>query len=84
MSEKVIVYKTTEGSLAIIHPTQEALAIYGIDAIAQKDVPAGRAYAIIDKADIPVDRTFRAAWDIDDEALIDGVGAESSTFSEVQ
>jgi len=34
-----IIYKTADG-VAVIHPTAEALALYSIEAIAQKDVPA--------------------------------------------
>lgn len=31
--------------------------------IAAKDVPAGKPFKIVDVADIPTDRTFRAAWE---------------------
>lgn len=31
--------------------------------IAQKDVPAGKPYKIVDVSDIPEDRTFRDAWE---------------------
>jgi len=31
--------------------------------IAQKDVPEGKPYEIVDAADIPTDRTFRNAWE---------------------
>ena len=33
--------------------------------IAAKDVPAGKPYRVVDVADIPTDRTFRAAWEAD-------------------
>lgn len=79
---KVILYKQGNGGVAIIRPTAEALALYGIDAIAQKDVPSGKLYKIIDANELPADRTFRAAWDIDDALLTDGIGAEWSTFDE--
>ena len=39
-------------------------------------VPAGSPYKIIDVADIPSDRTFRAAWTVDEALLTDGVGAD--------
>lgn len=58
-----IIYKTDEGGIAIIIPTQEALEQHGIQAIAIKDVPAGKPYKIVDVADIPSDRTFRNAWE---------------------
>jgi hypothetical protein len=31
--------------------------------IANKDVPAGKPYKIVDASDIPSDRTFRNAWE---------------------
>lgn len=81
----VIVYKQDNGVVAIIRPTQEALALYGIEAIVQKDVPAGKPYKIIDAADVPTDRSQRNAWTVDDADLTDGVGAESNEFpQEVQ
>ena len=61
----VILYNQDNGVVAIIRPTEEALAIYGIEAIAAKDVPAGKPYKIVDASEIPADRTFRNAWTID-------------------
>ena len=81
---QVILYKQDNGVVAIIRPTQEALALYGIEAIAQKDVPAGRPYRIVNASEIPADRSQRNAWTVDDADLTDGVGAQWSTFPEVQ
>ena len=81
---KVIIYKQDNGVVAIIRPTSEALKLYGIDAIAQKDVPAGKPYKIVDDADIPTDRNMRDAWTVDDADLTDGVGAEFSVFESAQ
>lgn len=78
-----IIYQTNEGGVAVIVPAQEALEQYGIEAIALKDVPAGKPFKIVDVADIPSDRTFRAAWEVDPAVLTDGVGAESNEFPEV-
>jgi hypothetical protein len=77
---KVIIYKNTNGVLAILYPTQEALNIHGIEAIAKKDVPHGLPYKIIDATDVPSDRSQRNSWTADDADLIDGVGAESNLF----
>lgn len=79
----VIIYKQDNGVVAIIRPTGEALALHGIEAIAQKDVPAGKPYKIIDAADVPTDRTQRNSWTVDDTDLTDGVGAVGNTFDEV-
>ena len=76
----VIIYKQDNGIVAIIHPTEEALALYGINAIAQKDVPASKPYKIIDVAGIPADRSQREAWTVGVADLIDGIGAESNEF----
>lgn len=75
-----IIYQIPEGGIAVIIPSEEALEVYSIQAIALKDVPAGLPFQIVDISDIPVDRTFRAAWEIDPETLTDGVGAESNSF----
>jgi hypothetical protein len=56
-----IIYQTEDGGVAIIVPSAECGLT--IEQIAQKDVPAGKAYKIVDVADIPEDRTFRNAWE---------------------
>jgi hypothetical protein len=78
-----IIYQNDEGGVAVIVPTPEALEQYGIEAIALKDVPAGKPFKILDIEDVPSDRTFRAAWEVDPATLTDGVGAESNEFPEV-
>jgi hypothetical protein len=78
-----IIYQTDEGGVAVLIPTPEALELYGIEAIALKDVPAGKPFKIVDTTDVPSDRTFRAAWEVDAATLTDGVGAESNSFPEV-
>ena len=110
---KRIIYQTLEGGVAVIAPSQEALALYGIEAIALKDVPgpltiydvptgtfeidedSGEqyevmgprihtfAFKIVDAADLPSDRAFRGAWEVDVASLTDGVGSESNSFPEV-
>lgn len=82
MSTKRIVFQNDNGGIAIIVPSAEAEAKYGIDAIAKKDVPAGKPYKIVDAADIPSDRTFRDAWEISLGLLTDGVGSTSDQFAE--
>jgi hypothetical protein len=68
---KRIIYKTErinsdeaiEGGVAVIIPSDEYLADHTIEELAAKDVPDGKAYQIIDEADVPSDRTFRNAWE---------------------
>lgn len=78
-----IIFQNDEGNLVVITPTQEALEQYGIEAIALKDVPAGKPFKIVSTDDIPTDRTFRNAWEVNVATLTDGVGAESDQFPEV-
>jgi hypothetical protein len=75
-----IIYNQDNGVVAVISPTPEALELYGIQAIAIKDVPAGKPFKIIDAADIPSDRSERDAWTVDEADLTDGVGGVSSEF----
>tara|TARA_R110000772_G_scaffold53962_1_gene123293 strand:+ start:314 stop:706 length:393 start_codon:yes stop_codon:yes gene_type:complete len=52
---KRIIYTNDDGGVSIIVPTGTIEACI-------KDVPAGKAYEIVDAAAIPTDRTFRNAW----------------------
>ena len=72
---KRIIYQTDDGGVAVIIPAPEAVAMLGIDAIAQKDVPTGKPYKIVDASEIPTDRSKRAAWTVSADILTDGVGA---------
>lgn len=56
-----IIYPTPEGGVAVIIPAPECGLT--IEQIAQKDVPEGVEYQIVDVSDIPQDRTFRDAWE---------------------
>ena len=65
MTNQRIIYPTDEGGVAVIIPAPEWLAQEGntFEALAAKDVPEGKPWQIVDAADIPTDRTFRAAWE---------------------
>jgi hypothetical protein len=76
-----IIYKQDNGVVAVIIPTPEALGQHSIQAIAIKDVPAGKPFKLLDVADIPSDRTDREAWTVDDAELTDGIGGESNEFN---
>ena len=69
--DKRIIYKNTDGSIGIIIPTNCGLTV---EQIAQKDVPTGLSYKIVNVSEVPSDREFRNAWTIDDAELTDGVG----------
>tara|TARA_Y100000389_G_scaffold198025_1_gene233754 strand:+ start:20575 stop:20772 length:198 start_codon:yes stop_codon:yes gene_type:complete len=58
-TNKRIVYINDDGTIGIIVPADCGLTI---EEIATKDVPTGLTYHIVDKSEIPTDRTFRNAW----------------------
>ena len=53
-----------------------------VEEIAQKDVPTGRPYKIVNVSEISSDRTFRNAWDIDEAELTDGTGADHGVLED--
>jgi len=71
-SEKRIIYKASNGSVRVIVPADNINMT--VEEIAQKDVPTGLRYKIVNKSEISSDRTFRNAWDIDETELTNGVG----------
>lgn len=79
---KRIIYKTPDGGVAVIIPSEECGLT--VEEIALKDVPFGEPFKILDVRDIPSDRTFRLAWDVDIADLIDGFGAEYSSIDGVK
>lgn len=77
---QVIIFKNDDNGVSVIYPTQDALDAYGIEAIAKKDVPAGKPYKIIDASELP-DRQSRNQWEVDEADLTDGIGSESNEFN---
>lgn len=56
-----IIFPSDDGGVCVIIPAPDCGL--SIEAIAAKDVPAGKPFKIVDAADIPEDRTFRNAWE---------------------
>ena len=56
-----IIFPTDDGGVAVIIPAPESGLT--IQQIAEKDVPSGKPFKIVDASDIPTDRTFRNAWE---------------------
>jgi hypothetical protein len=71
-----IIYENDEGGVAIVVPSPEALQTLTVQQIALKDVPTGKPFKIVTTDDIPSDRTFRSAWEVEPSILTDGVGAD--------
>ena len=57
---KRIIYKNDDGTISIIIPANCGLTV---EQIAQKDVPTGKSYKIVNVSEISSDRTFRNAWE---------------------
>ena len=78
---KRIIYKNQDNSVSILIPTSEVLSFATIEQIAEKDVPHNLPYWIVPTSDIPTDRTFRGAWEIDESfGEPDGFGGENNEF----
>lgn len=82
MSSRII-YKNLDNSVGVIIPTQEVLKIATVIQVAEKDVPAGLPYWIVEDSVIPENRTFRNAWEIDETlGKPNGFGGESNEFDD--
>ncbi len=68
-----IIYNRSNKKISILHPAPEWPGT--MEELAQKDVPTGLKYKIVEDSAIPDDLTFRDAWEIADSELTDGVGA---------
>jgi hypothetical protein len=75
---KCVIYLQDNGVVAVIIPSPEALEQHSIQAIAIKDVPAGKKFKIVDAAELPTEP--QEAWTVDESLLTDGVGGESNEF----
>ena len=71
--DKLIVYNQEDGIMAVCIPANNSGL--SIEEIAEKDVPKGLKYKIVEDSVIPTDRAFRNAWEVDEKELTDGVGA---------
>jgi hypothetical protein len=63
MSNQRIIYPTEDRGVVVLIPTLEYLEDHTIEELAEKDVPTGVIYKIVDVSEIPSDRTFRNAWE---------------------
>ena len=78
-----IIFKNKDNSIGIITPTNEALSFATIEQIAEKDVPYNLPYWIVEDSVIPTDRTFRSAWEINENlGNPTGFGGESNEFDD--
>ena len=59
-SDKRIIYIQDDGTVAVMIPADNCDLT--IEQIQAKDVPSGKVSYIIDKSEVPTDRSFRNAW----------------------
>ena len=59
-SDKRIVYVQDNGILAVLIPADNCDLT--VEQIKDKDVPSGKTSYIVDKSEMPTDKTFRNAW----------------------
>ena len=63
-----IIYKDPKSTVSVITPTSEWTG--SMEELAQKNVPTGLKYKIVEDSVIPTDRTFRNAWEVDTDFKI--------------
>lgn len=73
MYQRIIIYQTDDGGVAVIIPAPDCGLT--IEQVAAKDVPTGKPYKIVDVSEIPTDRSKRETWTVSADDLTDGVGA---------
>ena len=73
INEMKIIFNKSNNKICILHPAPEWSGT--MEELAQKDVPTGLKYKIVEDSVIPTDRSFRNAWEVDEAELTDGVGA---------
>lgn len=72
---KKIVYKDDDGTVCVITPSDEL----PFEDVCKKDVPAGKPYFICDASELPPNRNFRNAWEVD-ISNPDGIGMGSEAY----
>lgn len=61
-----IIFQTESASVSVLSPCVCGLTILEIG---KKDVPAGVPFWVVDASQIPTDRTYRDAWELDSSAM---------------
>ena len=56
-----VIYPNDNGGVSVLTPVPDCGLT--LEEIIAKDIPAGKPYQVIDKSEVPTDRTFRNAWE---------------------
>ncbi len=73
MENKQVIVYVNEGEPHVVMPAPECGLT--VEQIAQKDVPTGLPYKIVDISELPTDLNEIGTWVVDETVLTDGVGA---------
>ena len=76
------IYRNTDGTVAVIIPSEEVLQTVGLKAVMEKDVPQDLPYWLVMDTDIPSDRTDRNSWILENMPKPDGFGGVSNEFTD--
>lgn len=77
-----IIYELTGGGVAVVIPAPGCGL--SIAEIAAKDVPAGVAFDIIEAADLPPDRLFRAAWEKAGAGIVESLAKSKAVAHDIR
>lgn len=82
MNSKRIVYKNDDGDVFVVIPAVGC----GLTAeqIANKDVPSGVQYQILDASQIPSDRLFRGAWRLSSDGVFEEIATSKIIAHEIR
>lgn len=68
---QVIIFRNDAGGISTLFPTDEGIEVFGsIEAIAENDIPEGRAFAILNASDLP--QVPQEQWEVNDSDLTNG------------
>ena len=61
MENTKVIFPNDEGGVSVLTPVLNCGLT--LEEIIAKDVPAGKPHQVIDRSELPTDRTFRNAWE---------------------
>lgn len=76
----VIIFNNHQGKLRVTYLAPEVVAERGLKNVAESIVPEGLPYKLIHENELPSDRLFLDAWEVDSALLTDGIGKSNHVF----
>lgn len=78
---KAIIFQNDDGGISITRPTLNTSLT--VEQVAAKDVPPLKKYKIVSESELPLDKSDRDRWSVDESDLTDGVGFVDSQVVEM-